>query len=239
VVLNALNGASQQVEARHSNSQLLQQRPSTAGPLGRSASLETGLLQSQTIGYMQASLGLPRKQAQYAVPRRDPSVPHFVETDKIVLRFYGHFFENRVWDEDGPLGKPIIENTMSRKLTIFYYVTDQTVEISETKQANSGEYSGAIVHMAITMTMTIRITCACRLIGAKGGRFFKRAPLMRSDGEPIELFEFAPGNVIHCLGQEIFITDADLFTRDYFRLVCLRAILVCGNMSITMIAFVM
>ena len=53
--------------------------------------------------------------------------------------------------------------------------------------------------------------------GMTGGNFYKRNPLKNSRGQPIVLSDFAPGNVVSVLGRDIHITDADSFTRDFFR----------------------
>ena len=53
--------------------------------------------------------------------------------------------------------------------------------------------------------------------GFLGGNFFKRAPLLKSDGSRLDLRDFSIGNSILALGVEIFVTDADPFTREYYR----------------------
>ena len=62
----------------------------------------------------------------------------FLETEKQVCRFYGHFFQSRNWDNKGPLGYPTIEAASGRRLTILYYLNDQTIEMVEPKTQNSG-----------------------------------------------------------------------------------------------------
>jgi hypothetical protein len=53
--------------------------------------------------------------------------------------------------------------------------------------------------------------------GFQGGNFFKRGKLNQSNGKPVMLRQLAPGNSIQVLGVTLHITDADPFTREYFR----------------------
>ena len=118
-----------------------------------------------------------------------PQVPAHVVYDKQVLRFYGQFSESRPWDEDGPLGVPIVESRIVRNVTLYYYLEDGTVSMDEGGATN----------------------------GMNGGSFFSRSELKRQDGSYIPLKELSVGNTIHVLGQDILIYDADRKTRDYFR----------------------
>lgn len=117
-------------------------------------------------------------------------LPKYVELDKKVCRFFGHFYTDRNWDEDAPLGDPKIEKYIGHKLTILYYLVDDTIEISQPPVINSG---------------------------IQGGIFFRRGAMTKNDGEPLRLIDFSVGQSVHTLGREIFITDADHFTRNYFR----------------------
>lgn len=146
------------------------------------------------------STGRPVSASQ----RNAASVPSFVEQDKLVARVYGHFNQRRQWDE-GPLGVPNIEESVVRQLTILFHMYDQTIEMYERKMANSGMH---ILHCS---------PCFHCVIGMLGGPFCKRRKLKKTDGDFVKLADLAPGNVLQTLGQEIHITDADAFTRDYFR----------------------
>jgi hypothetical protein len=72
--------------------------------------------------------------------RSIPTVPKYVETDKLVCRFYGYFYDERVWAKDTPLGTPDIEKEIVRKLTIYYYLHDNTVSMNEAVVNNSGKH---------------------------------------------------------------------------------------------------
>lgn len=54
-------------------------------------------------------------------------------------------------------------------------------------------------------------------LGVKGGAFFKKNFLKYANGEPVQLVDLQVGNIVRVLGQEIYITDADQFTRSYFQ----------------------
>jgi hypothetical protein len=122
--------------------------------------------------------------------RKLAKVPGFVETEKVVTRFYAFFNYDRTYDRASALGAPSIAKADARYLTILFYVADGTCEISETKEQNSG---------------------------LEGGVFYGRARLSNDDGGMVNLRDLAPGNVLRALGREIHIFDADSFTRDYFR----------------------
>jgi hypothetical protein len=79
-------------------------------------------------------------------------------------------------------------------MTFHVYIYDGTVEINEPKDFNSGMSQGT---------------------------FFRRGILYKDSGndsgEKLVLQDFIPGNVIHALGRRFHITDADAYTRDYFK----------------------
>lgn len=60
--------------------------------------------------------------------------------DKLVARFYAHFFEERNWDRFGPLGDPQMEKEICRLVTIQYYLYDNEVQILEPKVTNAGAF---------------------------------------------------------------------------------------------------
>jgi hypothetical protein len=88
------------------------------------------------------------------------------------------------------LGNPSIETVIGRRLTVLYYISDDTMEIIEEKTQNTG---------------------------FQGGNFFKRGKLAKPNGKPVALRDLAVGNSLQCLGVTLYITDADPFTREYFR----------------------
>ena len=66
-------------------------------------------------------------------------LPKYITHDKKVLRFYGHFLQERSWDKQSTLGQPVIETFQPRNLTVLYYLVDDTIEVFETKGLNTGK----------------------------------------------------------------------------------------------------
>ena len=72
------------------------------------------------------------------VSRNIPNVASFVETDRLVARFYGHFGFDRILEPGSLLGPASVDPSDSRKVTIVFFIEDQTCEITEKGQLNSG-----------------------------------------------------------------------------------------------------
>jgi len=66
-----------------------------------------------------------------------------VKLDKIVLRFYGYFKESVVESN--------LENWKVRRLTLYYYLEDSTVMMSEPKESNSGTPQGVFLKRQAVM----------------------------------------------------------------------------------------
>lgn len=141
--------------------------------------------------------------------------------DKLVARFYAHFFEERNWDRNGPLGDPQMEKEICRLVTIQYYLYDNEVQILEPKVTNAG--MSFIVWLVWPRSLLIaNHLCAGSIFlsaGMPSGTFFRKNVMIKDDGTPLRLEELVVGGDIRMLGQEFFITDADEFTRQYFRYV--------------------
>lgn len=119
----------------------------------------------------------------------EPFKPRNSEKEILVGRYYGYFYQKRPWEEGTPLGEPVIEKKIARRVTIHYYIKDDTIEINEPKQINSGMPSG---------------------------RFYRRNKLYKENSDEfITMADLVPGKSFRALGQEIFVADADAFTRDY------------------------
>ena len=63
--------------------------------------------------------------------------PDYVKLDKKVLRFFGYFKESIVEEE--------LESGRIRLLVIYYYLTDDTISIVDTRQENSGIPQGGFL----------------------------------------------------------------------------------------------
>lgn len=76
-------------------------------------------------------------------------------------------------------------------MTIYYYLEDRSIMITEPKQVNSGTPQGA---------------------------FLKRQVVLKQDGSqmPFEPTDFRVGLDLAICGRQIRLTDADVYTREYF-----------------------
>jgi len=109
--------------------------------------------------------------------------PTFAKLDKQVLRFFGYFKESVVESR--------LENYRIRKLIIFYYLENRTIQITEPKCVNSGTPQGA---------------------------FLNRQMVLKQDGSqmPFEYSDFNVGLDIGICGRAIRIYDCDQYTREFF-----------------------
>ena len=100
-----------------------------------------------------------------------------------MLRFYGYFKESVVESR--------LENHRVRKLIIFYYLEDRSIQLIEPKQVNSG---------------------------APQGIFLKRQMVIKQDGSqmPFEPTDFNVGTDLGLCGRSIRIYDCDSYTREFF-----------------------
>ena len=106
--------------------------------------------------------------------------PDYVKLDKKVLRYFGYFKESVVEEE--------LESGRIRLLVIYYYLTDDTISIVDTRQENSGIPQGG---------------------------FLSRGPIYKQDGSKFHFNDFIPGKDVYIYGKVIRIYDADNFTRDF------------------------
>ncbi len=106
-----------------------------------------------------------------------------VSDDLKVLRFYGYFKEAVVESR--------LENCRVRKLIIFYYLEDRSIQLIEPKQTNSGCLQGI---------------------------FLKRQMVIKQDGSqmPFEPTDFRVGLDLGLCGRSIRVYDCDQYTREFF-----------------------
>ena len=98
-----------------------------------------------------------------------------------MLRFYGYFKEHVVESR--------LENYRIRKVTIFYYLEDKSIMITEPKMVNSGVPQGA---------------------------FLKRHVVLKPDGTPFVPDDFSIGCDTGVYGRQIRIYDCDDYTRKFY-----------------------
>lgn len=108
--------------------------------------------------------------------------PTFVKLDKQVLRFFGYFKEHVVESR--------LENHRLRKVTIFYYLEDKSIMLTEPKQVNSGVPQGA---------------------------FLKRQVVLKADGCPFMPDDFQIGADSEIYGRCIRVYDCDEYTRAFYQ----------------------
>ena len=106
--------------------------------------------------------------------------PDYVKLDKKVLRYYGYLKESIVEKE--------LESGRIRLLVIYYYLTDDTISIVDTRQENSGIPQGG---------------------------FLVRGKIYKDDGSLLRFQDFKIGGDIMIYSKVVRIYDADKFTRDF------------------------
>ncbi len=107
--------------------------------------------------------------------------PDYVKLDKQVLRFYGFFKESIVESRN--------ENSRIRKLTIYYYLTDDTISINEERETNSGIIQGI---------------------------FLKRLKIKKDEHSFYMYTDFMVGSDIYVYGRYIRLFDCDDYTREFY-----------------------
>ena len=94
------------------------------------------------------------------------------------MRFYGYFREHVVESR--------LEVAKNRKVTIFYYLEDKSIMVTEPKQVNSGTPQGA---------------------------FLKRHVVLKANGNPFMPDDFDIGADTPIYGRQVRIYDCDEYTR--------------------------
>lgn len=82
-----------------------------------------------------------------------------------------------------------IENHRVRKVVLLYYLKDDSAQVSEPRQENSGMPQGI---------------------------FVKRHRATRADGQPLTPRDLAVGAEVEIYGRVFYVVDADAFTRDFY-----------------------
>ncbi|KIY98702.1 EF-hand domain-containing protein 1 [Monoraphidium neglectum] len=112
------------------------------------------------------------------------TLPKWVENDRKVLRFWGYFQES--------VTESNIENHRMRRVALHYYLADDSLQVAEPKQDNSGIPQGI---------------------------FVRRHQVPRGDGSGATIVpaDLAVGATIDVYGRTFFLVDCDQFTRAWFR----------------------
>ena len=107
--------------------------------------------------------------------------PDWVKLDKQVLRFFGFYKESIVESN--------IEYARIRRLIICYYLVDDTIDISEEKEINSG---------------------------LPQGPFLKRGKIKLEDGSFMKFKDLVIGKEINIYGKFITLVDCDQYTKEFY-----------------------
>jgi len=123
----------------------------------------------------------PPRHTQQTQQDLPPAVPAFVALDRMVLRFFAYFKE--------AVHESRMENYRVRKVTMLYYLEDNTVQVSEAKEENSG---------------------------IPQGQFIKRHHIPKGRGDFFTVVDFRLGNDITFYGRTYRVVDCDAFTAQFF-----------------------
>merc|ERR1712159_19944 len=124
----------------------------------------------------------PPPQHEEPVAAAAPAVPAYVALDRMVLRFFAYYKE--------AVHESRMENYRVRKVTILYYLEDNTLQVNEPKEENSGIPQGA---------------------------FIKRHHIPKGRGEFYTVLDFELGTDISFYGRTFRIVDCDAFTAQFFQ----------------------
>merc|ERR1711959_312670 len=121
---------------------------------------------------------------QHTEPADDlpTAVPAYVALDRMVLRFFG-FFKEAVHECRA-------ENFRVRKVTLLYYLEDDTIQVNEPKEENSGIPQGQLV---------------------------KRHHVPKGRGDFFTVVDFHLGSDLTFYGRTFRVVDCDAFTAQFFQ----------------------
>ncbi|OHT05866.1 hypothetical protein TRFO_26209 [Tritrichomonas foetus] len=112
--------------------------------------------------------------------RTGETVPAWVAFGSQVLRFYGYFKE--------PIFSSQEENYRVRHVTILFFLEDDTIQILEPREKNSG---------------------------IPQGTFLRRHRAKKDDDSYVNVGDFRVGGEFNLYGRTFFISDCDKFTSDF------------------------
>jgi hypothetical protein len=128
-------------------------------------------------------------------PIKEHFQPDWVKLDKQVLRFEGFFKES--------VDESRLENSRIRKVLIFYYLVDDTIEVIEPREMNSG----------ITQGIFLKRSRVVKYQPTSDNDFFK---FHDKSSEFYHINDLLVGNNILIYGKYITIYDCDQYTREFF-----------------------
>merc|ERR1711988_104053 len=123
----------------------------------------------------------PPPQHEEPMAPTAPAVPAYVALDRMVLRFFAYFKE--------AVHESRMENYRVRKVTVLYYLEDNTLQVNEPKEENSGIPQGS---------------------------FVKRHHIPKGRGEFYTVLDFTLGTDLTFYGRTFRVVDCDAFTAQFF-----------------------
>merc|ERR1711959_133523 len=123
----------------------------------------------------------PPPQHEEPVAPTAPAVPAYVALDRMVLRFFA-FFKEAVHESRE-------EHFRVRKVTLLYYLEDNTVQVNEPREENSGIPQGCLIK--------------CHHIPKERDNFYT-------------VVDFQLGTEVTFYGRTFRIVDCDAFTAEFF-----------------------
>ncbi|DBB10039.1 TPA: Protofilament ribbon protein [Trebouxia sp. C0006] len=114
----------------------------------------------------------------YTSAKKEETLPDWVVNNNKVLRWYGYFKE--------AVTESAVENYRVRKVVIFFYLEDNSCQVVEPKEDNSGLPQGVLI---------------------------RRHRIEKSDGSFFAPGDFVVGDNVSFYGRTFHIVDADVFTR--------------------------
>lgn len=125
-------------------------------------------------------------------PPKEHFQPDWVKLDKQVLRFKGYFKES--------VSESKVEYARIRKLTIFYYLVDDTIEMIEDRENNSGLPQGSFLMRGKIRKDSDKIS-NINEIGSSNFYHFK---------------DFQVGKDVYVYGKYIKIYECDTYSREFY-----------------------
>lgn len=129
--------------------------------------------------------------------------PDWVKLDKQVLRFFGYFKES--------VDESKIEHSRIRKLVIFFYLVDNTLEISELKEMNSGIPQGSF----LKRKKVLKPNQDTNIEHSDSNSFFKYE---NNKSVYYDKTDLIVGSNINIYGKIITLYDCDQYTREFYEL---------------------
>lgn len=132
-------------------------------------------------------------------PIKELFQPDWVKLDKQVLRFFGYFKET--------VDESKIEYARIRKLKIFYYLTDDTLEIIEDKEMNSGMPQGGFLKRSKVPKPEITTS-------HDSNNFFK---FQNKNTQFYSLQDLIVSTNLDIYGKIITLTSCDQYTKEFYQ----------------------